>query len=253
VQNNFIKIKLIIMKHIFLSSIILTLVLGFASCKQDSPAPPAPVSYSFKESFDSLSVAYAKGWESINRSAPLGIASWTAGAQGSYTTGTGKSAVTTNFFLSPQASTYSGQDCIFASTNSGAANSDISNWMFTPSIMMKNGDKISFFTRTVANPAAKADRLQVRLNPVDDNTALNYTATATGSYSSLLLDINPNLVLSGTGSYPATWTKYTITLSGLTGLAKHRVAFRYFVPNSGGSGTNGIGIALDEFEFTSAL
>lgn len=235
------------MKNILLKLFILSATVSFIACKQDSPVPPTPVSYSFSEGFDSLSVAYAKGWQSINRSSPLGPDTWASGA---LTYATSKGTVTTTYLFPPAASTNSGQDCIFVSPTSGGAGSAVSNWMFTPSTFMKNGDKFSFFVRTVANPATRADRLQVRINAKDDNTVIDYTATAVGDYTTMLLDINPTYALSGVTAFPAVWTKYTVTLSGLVGLAKHRIAFRYVLPEIVNSGR---GVGVDEVQFTSAL
>jgi hypothetical protein len=208
---------------------------AFASCKQDAPAIPEPINYSFKEEFDTLAVAFSKGWVAINKSRPLGTANW---AQGS----TGKA------FIGTAASNYSGQDCIYCSFSAGSGLATISNWLISPSVPMKNGDKISFFTAT-QDPVAFPDRLQVRLNPTNDATNVGNDATSVGGFSTLLLDINPALNAT---AYPTSWTNYTLTLSGLTGVQNRRFAFRYFVTNGGPSGANSNGIGIDEVEFISA-
>ncbi|HEY0680356.1 MAG TPA: choice-of-anchor J domain-containing protein, partial [Chitinophagaceae bacterium] len=62
------------------------------------------------------------------------------------------------------------------------------------------------------------------------------------------LEINAGMTLSG---YPINWTKYTLTLSGLTGSVNGRFAFRYFVPDSGPSGSNADMIGIDSVAFVS--
>ena len=74
-------------------------------------------------------------------------------------------------------------------------------------------------------------------------------ATDVGDFTTLLLDINPTLVVSG---YPDVWTQYTITLSGLPPAASGRIAWRYFVTNGGPSGANSNYIGIDTVEYTDA-
>ena len=68
------------------------------------------------------------------------------------------------------------------------------------------------------------------------------TALSLGDFTTLMLDINPNLVATGFGSYPTTWTQFTINIP-VSGTG--RVGFRYFVTNGGPSGTNGNFIGID--------
>ena len=70
-----------------------------------------------------------------------------------------------------------------------------------------------------------------------------------GDFTTLLLDINPTLVVSG---YPDVWTQYTITLSGLPPAASGRIAWRYFVTSGGPSGANSNYIGIDTVEYTDA-
>ena len=125
--------------------------------------------------------------------------------------------------------------------NSTAGQNTISNWLITPQISFLAGDQVSFWTRT-ATPVDFPDRLQVYLSTAGASTNVGTTPTSLGDFNTLLLDVNPNLVATGAGSYPTTWTQFTINLptSG-----SGRVGFRYFVTNGGPSGTNGNFIGID--------
>ena len=121
--------------------------------------------------------------------------------------------------------------------------------------MMKNGDQVSFFTRTYANPADYPDRMQVRLNPTSSSVhvgtgPLSNTAVATnvGDFTTVLLDINPTLTKT---EYPGLWKEYTLTITGVPELAERRFAFRYFVTNGGSNADNSIGVGLDKVHFIS--
>jgi hypothetical protein len=72
-----------------------------------------------------------------------------------------------------------------------------------------------------------------------------------GNFTDLLIDINPNLVKSGTGAYPATWTKYTLMVRNIPQPEPRRFAFRYFVPNGGTTGPNSEAIGIDSVAFVS--
>ena len=240
------------MKKYFLSTIILGAIsfsLVLTACRKEL-APPVAKSYSWVEEFDTIQNSMNRGWAIVNNSRPLGTASW---MQGEY--GLGKKGIT-GF---PAASvTYSGTDFALCTFNAGDTIATLSAWFIAPPTVMKNGDEISFFTRVEVNPATYADRMQVRLNAINNGVdvgnlrATNITAaTAVGDFTQLLLDINPLLLKSGVGSYPGTWTKYTIKLSGLPAPVERRFAFRYFVTNGGPSGANSNGVAIDRVEFIS--
>jgi hypothetical protein len=234
-----------------LNPYILILVLtavSVAACKDDAPTPPEPVNYSYIEEFDSLSVAFAKDWTTINRSEPLGVQTWTAGGTVSGS-GKGSSVV----FYGAAVSNYSGYDCILSSYQCGGAVGTLSNWLISPATKMKNGDQITFFTRSAANSENRADRLQVLLNNVGDSKNIGAGATGVGDFSVVLEDINPTLVYTTTTGFPKNWTKYTITLTGLpAGLQTRRFAFRYYVPGGGtASGSKGFGVGIDQVQFIS--
>ncbi len=123
----------------------------------------------------------------------------------------------------------------------------ISEWMLTPSVAMKNGDKFSFYTRTTNG--AFPDRLQIRLSTNGNSTNVGVGPTGLGDFTTLLLDINPTYTATG---YPTSWTQYTITMSGLppAGIAGGRLAFRYFVENGGPTGANSDYIGVDDVLYT---
>jgi hypothetical protein len=120
---------------------------------------------------------------------------------------------------------------------------EISAWLISPQVPIKNGDKIIFYTRAVDDsnyPVYTKDRMQVRGNFGNGNADVGSTATSTGGFSSVLLDINPTYVYNdpiGSGvntGYPRAWKKYTITISGLTAAVTNgRFAFRYLGTDAG--------------------
>ncbi len=124
----------------------------------------------------------------------------------------------------------------------------LSNWFITPNRTFNNGDVITFYTRTVTNPATYADRLQVRFSGNGTSTNVGTTSATVGDFTTLLLEINAAQTTTG---YPATWTQYSITISGLGGATSGRIAFRYFVTNGGPSGLNSNYIGLDTYSYTS--
>lgn len=235
------------MRHIVLFAILAICVL--ACSKHNEPPKEKPV-YSWVEEFDTLQTALDSGWVVINNSRPLGSSSW---AQGSF--------VFTNGKISgfPAASyRYSGNDYVTCGFNCGGDDATLSAWLITPSTMVKNGDTLYFHTRTTKYPANYADRMQVRLNDIDDDTDVGNgpvsdmsVASATGKFNKLLLDINPGLELSGENAFPGKWQGYAIPVSGLAKEGYHRFAFRYFVVSGGPGGTNSDGIGLDSVAFVS--
>jgi hypothetical protein len=89
--------------------------------------------------------------------------------------------------------------------------------------------------------------LQVRLSTSGDSTNVGEAATDVGDFTTLLLDINPTYQVFG---YPATWTQFTVTISGLSGPTSGRFAFRYFVENGGPDGDNSYIIGIDTLTYT---
>jgi hypothetical protein len=230
-------------KFLFLFSIlvIFSLFTFLNGCEKDYVPPPPAKSISFTEEFDTVANLYRKGWVFINKSNPLGTATW---QQGSYVNG--------KFGIEgfPAYSYHSSSDeYIFAGFNTGSNVATISSWMITPTIEMKDGDKFYFFTRTVTG-STYPDRLQVRINTTDSLTNVGNDATAVGSFTTLIVDINSKYA-SGTTGYPETWKKYEFTISGISTPSKRRIGFRYFVEMGGGNGVNSNAIGIDQFRYES--
>jgi hypothetical protein len=138
----------------------------------------------------------------------------------------------------------------------GSASGGISNFLITPTVTIANGGVFQFATRTTTS-AQWPDRLQVRYSFGVGGTIPSGT-TSVGTYTNLLLDINPNLstvnasvVSNGTvAGYPQNWVVYTFTLSGIATPGAGRFAFRYFVDDGGPGGTNSDYIGIDEVKYT---
>ncbi len=131
------------------------------------------------------------------------------------------------------------------STGSGP----ISNWLISPSITVQNGDVISFYSRLGQNATSTTteypDRLQLRMSTDGGFTTDPSTGpTDVGTFTNLLVDINPNLV---TGIYPRIWTNYTYTVTGLSSPTDVKFGFRYFVNDGGQDGANSNIIGIDTF------
>lgn len=219
---------------------VATLVVTLNACSPDK-APVAaepPKNYDFKEEFDTVSRLYSQGWIFNNRSTPQGAATW---QQGVYVAGK----------LGPDgwpaySYTASPDEYLFAGYQSGNGLAVLDSWALTPELTMKNGDEISFYTRTFTG-STFPDRLEVRLNAIDETTDIG-TGHGVGKFTTLIASVNPNLV---SGGYPETWTKYTYTVQNLPGPMKKRVAFRYYVTDGGPSGSNSNAIGIDLFQFDS--
>ena len=230
-----------------LSSILLILY----SCKDAgylAKIPPV-VDQSFVEEFDTSSAAVARGWQLINTSLPKGSGVWKNGGR-----------------IPPFFNAYSnkgnyagfiGADYLSTSAQQGT----ISNWLISPSIIMQNGDKIIFYTRAwqlfdgVSDTTDFGNSLQVRMNPSNDSVDVGQ-GTGYGSFSKVLLYINPNLIYSSilhpdVFAYPSQWTRFEITVTGLDVAQRSRFGFRYYVTN-GGSNGNASGIGIDSVAYKSA-
>jgi len=134
-------------------------------------------------------------------------------------------------------------------TSVGSGTGTINNWLISPLITgLRNGDTFSFYTTTTPD-SEYPDRMEFRMS-TGSGTNVGSSTTSVGSFTTMLLSVNPTV---GAGGYPEDWTKYTVTLSGLSGPIDGRVAFRYFVPNGGPSGDNSNIIGLDDFSYVSAV
>lgn len=189
-------------------------------------------SQSFTENFDNITSLTGNGWYMQNNSTVAGITDWFQGDSLQFAAFNGI-----------------GNSYIAANSNNTTGANDISNWLVTPTLMLRNGDVITFYTRKVAQDTL-ADRLQLLMstNGTSVNTGALGNAADSGDFTNLLLDINPTLI---TGVYPTSWTPYSVTISGLTGPTSGRLALRYFITNGGPAGTNSDYIGIDNFTYTS--
>lgn len=224
----------------------------FVSCGEDKATVVStqPASLSYREEFDSMERVVAAGWKAVNLSNPLGGDSW---QQGSYIVNATKGGP---FVSGIPARSYkaSANELAFVPYTCGEGLSFINCWLISPPLTMKNGDIISFWTRT-KSAVSFPDRMQVWLNPNNDGTNVGRTDASTGDFTVKLLDLNPNYSFSPyPDGYPTTWTKFEFIISGLpngTIAQKHRVGFRYYVKNGGPSGSVSDEIGIDDFEFVS--
>jgi subtilisin-like proprotein convertase family protein len=131
--------------------------------------------------------------------------------------------------------------------NSGTGTSTISNWLILPNVTLNNGDSLRFWTRST--DGLYPDRLQVRMSTAGASTNTGASATDVGDFSTLLLDINPLYAPTG---YPLVYQQFIVNISGLPGPTSGRLAFRYFVENSGPNGARGDSIGLDDVEYSTA-
>lgn len=141
---------------------------------------------------------------------------------------------------------------IGANFNNTSGAGTISNWLITPSITVKNGDVVKFYTRTTdLGTTVYPDRLQLRMSPAATYAVPSGTGTAgansVGSFSTVLVEVNPTLSTTG---YPHVWTAYTYTVTGMPNDTAVRLAFRYFVTSGGPSGNNSDYMGIDSFSVT---
>ena len=236
----------------FLIVIVLISFTILQSCKDDSYllTKPATHGQSFSEEFDTAKSALARGWVFKNVSDPIGGGVWQQGGG-----------------LPPWFAAYSSNGSYVGFvgadyTSTSAAAGIISNWLISPATIMQNGDKIIFYTRTLLYDAGTggdstdyANRLQVRINPHNDGLEVG-NGFDPGDFTESLLDINytyqyyhTDPALYSPIAYPATWTRFEVTISGLNHPVKGRFAFRYFVEGAGFNGL-GSGVAIDKVSYT---
>jgi hypothetical protein len=224
-----------------LSGMMMMMVACEKDFKNETPEPrPAPPVISFVEEFDTVANLAGKGWVIDNKSYPTGPSNW---RQGMYELG-GKLGSDVVGFPAYSAK-FTPNDFVSVDMNSTAGAGVTSAWLISPMRQMKNGDKIIFYTRTHGD---YIDRMQVRLNVTNGGTYVGVGPEDVGDFNRQLLEINPNMILS---AYPIDWTKYTLTLSGITGTVNGRFAFRYYVPDSGPSGSNADMVGVDSVAFVS--
>lgn len=231
------------MKKIVLPVAGFILVAGMCinSCKKDTDPPPKHVgaTNSFTEEFVDFFNLTSTGWLFIdNSTSNLSGGSTNAGwEQGRF--GFDKSGTWHGF----SAFSYNGLNTEYAYSTVWSSDTkvSVSGWMITPVLSVKNGDKISFYTRCDTT-AAFANRMQVRMAKTSVDKLGSTSALSTGYYKDVLLDINPTQVLNG---YPNTWTKYEYTFTGFSENTDVRIGFRHYLDK----GTQFNGIGVDQFRF----
>lgn len=196
------------MKKILLSSLVACLpFFGFGQI--------------LSEGFDDIT--NLSGWTMTNQSSPIGSTDW---FQGNATVFGSHSGADTSY--------------IGANFNNTAGSGTISNWLITPTVEVKDGDTLSFWTRT-ATGSIWDDRLEVRSS--QGSMTLPNGASGVGSFTNVLLVINDNYSLS----YPEEWTNYLIVVSGVGETpVSMNFAFRYNVLNGGPSGSVSNFIGIDD-------
>lgn len=131
----------------------------------------------------------------------------------------------------------------FATTDFNAGSPVISNWFITPTFNFVAGNTFSFWTRTVTG-STYADRLDIYASTSGTSINVGSTSSSTGDFNVGLLSINS---LLNVGTYPDTWTQYTINISSnFTG----RIGFRYYIPDTNTAGNY---IAIDSVSTTASL
>jgi hypothetical protein len=171
-------------------------------------ATPTSASTILVENFDDVDTAFSQGWLVGYFSNPLGDTRWFQGNADIFTAlnGAPDSYIAANFL------------------NAGFGG-DVDTWLATPQVTVNNGDTLSFYTRS-AGPAegVPGDQLQVLFNALGSNVITDFLPLATIS------------------NYPGDWTQYSVTVSGLSGPATARFAFRYMVNDTS---VNGDYIGID--------
>lgn len=274
------------MRKSTLTRIILSLCVittGMTACTKDDPAsliPPPLPDQSFVEEFDTVASAWHRGWIPINNSSPKGSHIWIQ-ASGPATTQSGLPITMPLFPAFSSRGSYAGYVICDAEVTSGGA-SVASNWLVSPPVWMKNGDKIIFYTRCALYGTAGAaqdygNNLEVCINRKNDGTnvgesldprsaGFNYYADR-GDFE-LIHSINPPQYNAANDwfdyatatddpasfnpkAFPANWTKFEITLTGFVKPVKGRFAFRYYTLDAGSTG-NGSAVGIDSVAFVSS-
>lgn len=226
------------MKKQYLFSICLVLIILFCvnSCKKENIPQQGQQGYpvirqSFTEEFESFGILESKGWVFKDYS-PASSSSGPYADWGQGIRGYDKGGVWHGFSAFSYSS--SSNEYIYSYVITENLNITINSWLITPVLSVKNGDKISFYTRG-DTAAVYTNRMQVLLN--------KSSSPSTGTFTNMIFDINPSQIQGG---YPVNWTKYEHTFSGLSGNTSTRVAFRHYLLNS--SNPAG-GIGIDQFRF----
>ncbi len=211
---------------------VITLFLSIAFSATNAATAPL---HQMTEEFQSVSAALNNGWVIQNNSNPIGNETWKQGYSSLFSANSGDSI-----------------EYIAATFNSAGNLGTISNFLITPELYLTNQSVLTFYTRTTSI-VTWPDRLQVLLSTNASSTDTGINETSVGDFATTLLTINPDLQISDTTSYPTSWTKYTITITGLSAPTTGRIAFRYFVTEGGALGRNSYAIGIDSVTYQQNL
>jgi hypothetical protein len=225
------------MRKLFLP---LAVLITLASCKNDEylTTPPPIPDQSFSEEFESISSATGNGWQFINKSSPIGTGGWT---------GPSLSAYIPLFSGSGYAFSF---NTVAAGSSTYATLSSISNWIVSKPVILKNGDKIVFYTNSLTLDLTPTG-LELRMNTKNDGVNVG-DGDDPGDFSTILTTINGGQTYNAADSYPTTWTRFEATISGLIEPVKGRIAFRYYVPANYQANVATTLVAIDRMTYTSA-
>ena len=219
---------------------LLLLVLPFLGISQNQ----------FSFGFDGTTAAMiSAGWQQTNQSSPAGASTW---SNASFTLPlTAAIFGSGNTTTLPMGQAGGNNSFALANFNSTTGAGTISNWLITPDITVQNGDIVTFYSRKGTDGTTDyPDRLELRMS--SGATVLPSGGSAgVGSFTTVCLTINP--ALAACFVYPKTWTQYSYTVSGLSGLTPVKFAFRYYVTNGGPSGANSDIIGIDTFSVDRVL
>lgn len=245
---------------LYLSLYFLFSVILIFSCTKDKLKNSAPVippvdsaKSSFVEEFNNVSDLRAKGWIFKNNSDPAGTNGW---RQGLYEAAPSSKFPVPVIGFQAYSALSSPNDFISCDASSVNLKGNISTWLITPELKIKNGDKIIFWARALDDrqfPVYTIDRMQVLMDTTGTPPDIGNTAISTGNFSKLLLDINADYVENDLGGFPIKWTYYSIPISGLiTPVKAGRIAFRYLGMDAGVNGPNYASVVgIDSLAFVS--
>jgi uncharacterized repeat protein (TIGR01451 family) len=207
------------------NTVTATSSVGSASASASTSVSTCGLSQGFGD------VSDLPGWFMQNNSDPLGGVDWFQGAPAAFPAQGGA----TNAYIAADFENVDGLGTI-------------SNWLLTPVLTLKNGTQLTFWTRKITETGPfYPDRLQLRMSTSGASNDVGSAATDVGVFTRLLLDINPTYSDFG---YPMSWTKYTLTLGGVTGTTSGRIAFRYFVEDGGFFGARSDYVGIDTAAYT---
>ncbi|MFZ4058417.1 MAG: choice-of-anchor J domain-containing protein [Ferruginibacter sp.] len=266
-----------------LTALSAALLIMLQACKDDSNlTEKTPVAdQSFTETFDNYQEAYGKGWRSINKSTPSGRINYdmaeipNMGVQNYvsiYYPDWDQAQFTVDSTLYqnvafPQRyweTAYRSQRASngYVATSFAACeifeDHEVNAWLVSPETIIKNGDKIVFYTYSKG-----ASRLQLWVNATN-STNVGDALDNTGDFTIKLVDINPNnfdFATNPIGAFPQQWTRFEGVVRGLQAPVHGCFGFRYyaFAPASAATNIqqyfneihNGI-VGIDEVSYISA-